>query len=206
MLLDLGIRAHLTMLYSEPQRHYHNLEHVFHLIREYRALEEHDSSPLGGLDPKNKMALEFAIWFHDCVYDPKAPRHQNESDSANLAFSTLWAQGDIYRQIATNVADIILATQEHFDAPMNNATINVFLDLDLCILGADKDTYKKYAENIRKEYSHVSRKDYIEGRTKLLKNWNSRPQLFRTVYFVNKYEKAARENIQWEINNLSSWV
>lgn len=58
--------------YTEPQRHYHTLRHLDEmlLLLDARAA-----------NVDNKIVIELAVWFHDCVYDPVkgAPYNENES-------------------------------------------------------------------------------------------------------------------------------
>ena len=76
------------------------------------------------------------------------------------------------------------------------------MDIDLSILGEDKNTYEKYEENIRKEYIHVPKAMYKLGRKKLLKKFLAQERLFQTDIFFEKYEEQARVNIEWAINKL----
>ncbi len=71
VFLDLEAR------YSEEGRAYHNLAHIAHCLDELRCY------PGGGVDIG---AVEFALWFHDAVYDPRAK--DNEGRSAGLASET----------------------------------------------------------------------------------------------------------------------
>ena len=63
--------------YNEPHRHYHTMNHV------YSCLNLLDGLPVTG-KPKTS---EFAIWFHDVIYDSAS--QTNEIESATLAFNWL---------------------------------------------------------------------------------------------------------------------
>jgi predicted metal-dependent HD superfamily phosphohydrolase len=78
----------------------------------------------------------------------------------------------------------------------------VFLDLDLSILGASEDDYDDYTKLIREEYSCYSAEEYRNGRIKVLKGFLNRERLYFTDYFHKKYEVRARENIEREIKSL----
>jgi predicted metal-dependent HD superfamily phosphohydrolase len=41
---------------------------------------------------------------------------------------------------------------------------DIFLDMDLSILGSDENMYTIYSTFIRKEYSHINDQDYKLGR------------------------------------------
>lgn len=204
--LPLDVRANLTVLYGEPQRHYHNLSHVQHCIREYETLE--DSQKLDGMPSFCLEAMELAIWFHDCVYDPKRPHGLNELESAKICRQT--TNSFVSFEAKMFASEIIEQTISHMQPldvldPQQKACMEYFLDIDLSIFGSTTD-YKTYAENIRKEYNFVPKDIYVNKRTEILKMFLSSPKIFRSEYFHNKYEVTARRNIQWEIDNLSSLV
>lgn len=80
--------------------------------------------------------------------------------------------------------------------------VDVFLDLDLSILGAAEDEYDNYASQIRKEYEQYSWEQYCRGRTAVLESFLGRKRLFFSDYFHGKYEEYAKENISRELQNL----
>lgn len=203
MSFPLVFRSQLTTLYCEPHRHYHNLAHIQHCWREwtdYMEWEQREEELTG----KEQMIIEYAIWFHDAIYDPYAHTGQNEKESAELAANELWKLGDIYRDIHIDVYNMIMLTANHEDA--ETLAQKVFLDIDLAILGARPELYDRYAENIRKEYSLVEQKQYAHGRTRILQGILKFDRIYHTTYFHQKYEAQARENIQKEITQLSLWL
>jgi len=78
----------------------------------------------------------------------------------------------------------------------------VFLDLDLSILGASEDDYNGYMEQIREEFKHYSEAEYRDGRIKVMQGFLNRERLYFSDYFYSKYEVRARENIEREIKSL----
>jgi predicted metal-dependent HD superfamily phosphohydrolase len=177
--------AHFSLLddlltrHSEPQRHYHNLLHL---------------STLFSLLPA-KPHLEFAIWFHDAIYDPT--RTDNEAKSAHLAEQSLKRLG-IDPELIQAVVDIILATQSH---QSNDPDTALFLDADLSILGADRKTYKAYAQAIRDEYAWVPEALFRERRAQVLQKFLSRQRIYQTPAFA-MLEQPARENLRHELQTL----
>ena len=79
----------LTHRYSEPHRHYHTRRHIADCLAEFDVVRFNASRP---------EAVEFALWFHDAVYNPKAT--DNEEQSAALAKVFLEAAGDWSSQTA----------------------------------------------------------------------------------------------------------
>lgn len=64
------------------------------------------------------------------------------------------------------------------------------------------DKYLQYAQAIRKEYSHLSDRDYQLGRKKFLIQFLAKTRIYYTDYFYQWLELTARNNLQTEINRL----
>ena len=176
----------LRRLYSEPDRHYHNLAHIH--------------ACLGWLDKVANIAddavsLEFAIWFHDAIYDTHAG--DNEAQSADFAGSSLVAPVRVDR-----VRDLILATQ-HREIFEGDAAL--ICDIDLAILGASPDAYQAYRRQIREEYRWAPDADFSAGRIQVLRHFLARPAIFVTAPF-RALEAPARANLEAEIRALSGGV
>ena len=54
-------------------------------------------------------------------------------------------------------------------------------------------------DSIRKEYEWVEKEFYKQERTKVLQKFLERDRIYFTKEIFDKYEKQARENIQFEI-------
>ena len=119
---------------------------------------------------------ELAAWFHDAIYD--TTRHDNEARSAELAVDALRAL--------------------RFD----EATIAA--DADLSILGSDAARYDEYARQIREEYAWVPEAVYRTERAKVLAHFAERPAIYFTSELRERFEGAARMNIERETESLRS--
>jgi predicted metal-dependent HD superfamily phosphohydrolase len=82
--------------------------------------------------------------------------------------------------------------------------MNIFLDLDLLILGMEREQYVKYAKNIRKEYDFVPDDIYAKERKIILNQYLNSQFIFKTKNFRDLFEKQARNNIKFEIDNILS--
>jgi predicted metal-dependent HD superfamily phosphohydrolase len=180
----------LVTAYSKPDRHYHNLDHIHHLLT---ILARFDRGKL-----RDPMAIFLAIWFHDFVYDPQA--QDNEIQSAQAARELLTNLG-VSIDLILHVEQLILATQGHQVNP-EDFDRSVFLDADLAILGADPDSYQVYARSIRREYSWVSDSAYQAGRIQVLETFLQRDRLYYTDLLFTELELQARLNMEGEISVL----
>ncbi len=169
----------LSSHYMDKNRYYHNLEHI-HAI--FQALENIDLS----------HALEFAIFYHDVIYDVKSAK--NEELSALFCQKAL-TKLSVPKDIITKTTNIILDTKTH--TPTTDDSIYM-IDADLSIFSTDSRTYQKLSKQIRKEYAMYDDATYTKGRIKVLKSFLDKEKIFISKEF-NKHENKARQNIQNEI-------
>ncbi|QCK17079.1 HD domain-containing protein [Mangrovivirga cuniculi] len=173
--------------YTSGSRYYHTLEHLSNMINEMENVES---------EIQNKDALLFSIYYHDIIY--KATKGNNEHQSA-LLFKRRVSKTS-FPHIAECIAQIE-ATKEH--KLSSDKDTNILLDLDLSILGASPEEYKRYCQNVRKEYWIYPNFIYKKGRKKALKHILELDPIYKTEYFKDKYEARAKENLKDELSQLS---
>ena len=179
--------------YTNENRHYHNLEHLLELFIQADKFR----SKIKDFD-----TLELSIWYHDIIY--QCLRKDNEEKSALFAKYRLEAI-NYPRQKLVRCYEQINATKKHeLTKESNDLDTALFLDFDLVILGKDWVTYEKYFQQIRKEYSIFPAFLYNRGRKKVIRQLLDRPQLYKTNYYVEHYEKTARINLQRELDFISA--
>lgn len=174
--------------YSEKGRYYHNLEHLENMFSELDIVK-------GKIE--NLAAISFSVFYHDVIYD--AASKTNEEQSAEFAQLGLKKLG-IDQNSIEKISEQISATKVHQQSSDNDT--NYLLDADLSILGKSLKSYMDYTKKIRKEYSIYPDLLYKPGRKKVLKHFLELKNIFKTEDFREKYENQARENIQFEIDNL----
>lgn len=142
--------------------------------------------------------IEVALWFHDAVY--RTFRKDNELQSAVWANDFLEANG-AKRDCADRVRALVMATA-HLDAEVaGDAALTV--DIDLSILGASAAVYDEFEVNVRKEYWWVPARRYASARTNILRTFLSRRTIYHTTRFRDRYEAAARVNMERAIRALA---
>jgi len=169
--------------HSEPIRYYHTLEHLEHI---YKELGPFELNPL----------LEFAIFYHDIVYDVK--QNDNEEISALYAMKYLKLLG-VNQTLKDEIFVLIIETKTH---TASNEKNKLFLDADLSILGSNEKNYEKYIQNVRKEYDIYDDATYFTGRKKVLEMFLEKERIYESKYFHELYEKQAHENLEQEIKRL----
>jgi predicted metal-dependent HD superfamily phosphohydrolase len=185
---DLGtdeVRAdvfdQLYAAYTAPDRHYHDIRHIEHCLREFDAVRSLADNP---------RAIELAIWFHDVIYDGR--RQDNEEKSADFGevhLRELGAPADLCR----DVRELILLTRHDRTPPTVDGKLIV--DIDLSSLGIAPEAFDANGESIRREYPHVTDADFRRGRAAQLGRFLDRPLIYYTDHFRDRYERAARANL-----------
>jgi predicted metal-dependent HD superfamily phosphohydrolase len=175
----------MSAAYGNPSRAYHNLDHIADCLLQF---DEH--SHLAS-DP---VALEFAIWFHDIVYDARAADNEERSAAAAERFLSATIFG-------RSVGDLIRATKHHVAPGTPDAAL--LCDIDLSILGRSPGEYDAYARAIRQEYSWVPLAEYVKGRIRVLESFLGRPSIFALEDLEGSLGESARANLLREIGRLA---
>lgn len=181
--------------YSEPHRHYHNLGHITHMVRE-----------LLPILPLLKYPDE-AMWTaidHDVHLVPFADGRvvtDNEHRSALFAIGTLTRGGarhEVHSRIATKIRET------NHKSSVTDRDTQYIVDADMAILGQPWREYSRYAfQGIMREFTDcgVPMREYLVGRSQFLTELRDR-HIYYTTHFSNLYEDAAHINIARELGIL----
>lgn len=200
----LDIYAKLKPMYDGPERLYHNWFHIVACLNELYEIKKNMSE-------EDFIVLFFSILFHDAIYNSKAKSWENERNSAILSeeiLKELWFNLTLIKKVSRLID--ITATHE---INWKDILWAYMVDIDLSILWKSWDIYYGginsiklgYMRAIRSEYSCYTEEEYIKWRLVFLRGkvWKS---IFKTPYFIEKYEDQAQENMQKEIAMLESAI
>lgn len=157
-LKEYHIKADLNMIldiWNEPNRHWHNQNHLFDLLEQINRDFDH-----GLISLTEKKKLQMVALFHDIVYDPS--RTDNEEKSAEFMVSICED-----KEILKDIYQAILDTKTHQSSSPLSEKFNKY---DMNIVERDYDSLLEWEEGIRKEYSLYSDEQYKEGRVKFLES------------------------------------
>ncbi|MFK4223921.1 hypothetical protein [Streptomyces sp. NPDC019890] len=180
----------LLARWSEPQRHYHTVDHLTAVLNHIDVLEEHAADP---------DLVRLAAWFHDAVYLPD--RSENEERSAHLAERAL-AEAGLAPAATAEVARLVRLTVTHAPAA-DDLNGQVLCDADLAILAAPPEPYAAYTAAVREEYAFVPDDAFRAGRAAVLRQLLGLPRLFRTPHGEREWESRARHNLATELKLLA---
>ena len=185
---NLNTYSELLSCYRQKHRFYHNESHIDAVLKYYE-----ESKQLAN----NCTAVEVALWFHDAIYKPYSS--SNELKSANWALNFLKEQknDDTFSE---NVHSLIMATLHNTNPKGNDEQLIV--DIDLSILGSQKEVYAQFEKNIREEYKFVPNILYKKKRKEILSGFLKRERIYMHDFFHEKLEDLARVNIVNTIEKL----
>ncbi|HEY8696806.1 MAG TPA: hypothetical protein VIM02_04255 [Rhizomicrobium sp.] len=173
----------LVARYSEPHRAYHTVQHLEECLAWFDSARWAIASP--GL-------VALAILYHDAIYDTHA--RDNEERSADLVCGLLEEYTTVGDETQAPLRELILATRHNALPQPGDAEIVV--DIDLAILGAARQRFDEYEQQVRREYDWVAEPDFRRGRADILRQFLARPKIYSTALFRERLESAARENLQ----------
>lgn len=188
LMSSFGVADHpemferITKAYGEPHRHYHTAAHIDACLGEFDSVR---SLARSGAE------VEAALWFHDVIYDTAAS--DNELQSAEMA-SRFLASSGVSSASCDRVYSHILATA-HKGKPVDDDA-RLVVDIDLSILGQDELVYDQFERAVREEYKWVPWFLYRRKRTEILRGFLARESIYDTEPFRQRYESAARSNLE----------
>ena len=181
--------ADLLRRYGDPRRRYHDVRHLSEVLDgvDELAAHAHDAD-----------VVRLAAWFHDAVYDVRAPAGASETASADLAASVLSA---LDHPGVDEVVRLVRLTATHAPAA-DDADGQVLCDADLRVLGADAARYAEYARDVRAEYAHVPDADFAAGRAAVMGALLAHDRLYATAAAHERWEARGRANVTAELARL----
>lgn len=188
------IEESLRAAYGQKHRKYHTMAHIDDLLKEAEKFAF-----------ENKRAVLAAILFHDVFLDPGrySPAFNgpsNEKVSADIAVSTL-AEGGVDIVTTYRAKDLILMTEKH-EVPKGDTEAQLFIDMDMSIIGASHRRYAEYAAHNALECLTVfTPEQYLAGRMAFLTKAIERGNIFKSVHYAER-EQQAGKNMTWELAHL----
>jgi len=171
-------------------RRYHDTTHLAACIRAARELRNELGSP---------EAVAWALWFHDAVYWPW--HHDNEERSADWARSAAQSLG-LSADFGDRVHALVMVTAHGRVPAPSDRDAEWLVDIDLGVLGQPRDAYERYAADVRREYFWVPGGLWRRGRAAVLQQFLDQPSVYRTTWFRDRFEAAARDNLRHELSQL----
>ena len=186
-----ALRDDLLAAYADPARGYHDTRHLHEVLTRLEEL-----AAAGAV--ATPLAVGLAAWFHDGVYDGERDAEERSASWAERALA-----GVVADDVVAEVARLVRLTETHLpedDDPGGGA----LSDADLAILAAEPGRYAEYVAAVRREYAHLDEDVFRDGRARVLRGLADKPHLFHTAYARERWEAAARANLQRELVELEA--
>jgi predicted metal-dependent HD superfamily phosphohydrolase len=184
-----GLRDQLLAAYGGAERGYHDRRHLAEV------LERLDELAAAGVRHQPR-AVRLAAWFHDAVYDERPDPEERSAQWAERALTGLLDEDEV-----AEVARLVRLTEHHRPDPadVNGSALS---DADLAVLASPAERYRRYVEDVRREYAAVPEAEFRRGRAAVLRALVDQDRLFRTAYAQEHWEAAARHNVMDELAEL----
>lgn len=182
----------LDAMYHHPPRAYHNLDHIRACLRHFDPNDLPDTAIATSAE-----TVRFAIFLHDCVYDSRRP--DNEARSAGIAAMLARDMGLPAATIEA-VRRLTMATT-HKGEPADALEASI-RDIDLASLAAEPSVFDANTRAIRQEYAWASDEKWRAGRAAFFRDMLARPRTYFTQVFHDRYEQAARANLERALKEL----
>lgn len=184
-----GLRDSLLAAYGDPERGYHDLDHL-------RAVLTNLDELAGAGTAYDDLPVRLAAWFHDAVYDGERDAEERSAAWAEEALPDLVDDGTV-----AEVARLVRVT-EHHHPEEDDANGCALSDADLAILAAPREQYDAYVAAVRTEYDDLPDEVFNDGRAEVLRSLADKPRLFHTDHARTSWERPARDNLERELSGL----
>lgn len=190
----------LKRQYINNKRFYHDIRHIMFTLELYDIIKTEIK------DVEKRMAMQWALIYHDIIYMPERGDDFNIPESIDVA---LYSLSDArLAKFSGLVKEYIMATH-HFNLMQNesermslNKESKYISDIDLFGFTLQQSQVFDNTDNIRKEFSHLSVSEFNAGQSKFLQNILNLKSIYLTQFF-GKFESIARTNIENLIKHYS---
>ncbi len=185
------LREAVAAAYGDPSRGYHDTRHLSEVLDRLDELAGHGAA-------YDATPVLLAAWFHDAVYDGERDAEERSAAWAEDALASVAPA-----PVVSEVARLVRLTETHSpdDGDANGCALS---DADLGILAAPRERYDEYVTAVRREYAHLDDTVFDAGRADVLRTLAAKPHLFHTAYARERWEQAARANLERELASLGA--
>ena len=171
----------LVEMYSQGWRSYHNLNHI--------------SSSLDYLEACKSQAvfadaIEFAIWFHDCIFEVGAADKEARSRDWGVA----QASAHLPPALILAVDRLIMDTCHHCVPDTEDGKL--IADIDLTSFALPWDEYLRDSIAVRGELAYRDETHALAEKVRFLDNLIKDDQIFYSRFYLKYFEQKAQQNVR----------
>jgi len=183
----------LKRQYINNKRFYHNISHITFTLELYDIIKTEIK------DVEKRIAMQWALIYHDIIYMAERGDDFNIKLSIDSALYSL--DDDRLQNFSNLVKEYIMATH-HFKLMANenermalSTEAKHISDIDLYAFALHYSTVKTNTIHVRKEFSHLTDKEFYVGQAEFMKKILNLRCIYLTKFF-GKFEQTARNNIE----------
>lgn len=179
--------------WSGQERHHHGLKHLVKVLTVVDEIAQETHHP---------DLVRLAAWYHGVVFsvdERRAYRRaagEDEAASADVAEVELAGLG-VPADAVARVGELIRRLRGH-DCDTRDIDQLALVDAHLAILAKSPQDYRAYRETVRREYSHLPPRHYLQARIAIVDRLLARRRIFGSPMCVT-WEEPARENLTSEL-------
>jgi predicted metal-dependent HD superfamily phosphohydrolase len=183
----------LKRQYLHRNRFYHDIRHIMLTLELYDIIKSEIH------EVEKRMAMQFALIYHDIIYMSERGDDFNIQLSIDAALYSL--SDDRVSKFAKLVEEYIMATHHTMfiddENTRNHFSIEAkyISDMDLYAFALPYEQVYENTQNVRKEFSHLTDDEFSHGQKKFLEKMLKLKNIYLTKFF-GKFEKTARKNIE----------
>ena len=179
--------------YMSKSRLYHNIRHITFTLELYDIIRQDIK------DVEKRMAMQFALIYHDIIYIPERGDTFNIKESIGTAEYSL--SGDSLLDFRLLVKKYIMATDHN--RLINDIRTRNFMskeekyisDMDLYSFALPMHMIHINSSRIRTEFEYLSDEEFNKGNTEFLQSVLNLKDIYLTKFF-GKFTEIARKNIE----------
>ncbi len=198
--LDVEARD-LVARWSDPNRHVHTTRHLIDILAylDELAVNTHDPD-----------VLRIAAWYHGAFLSSAIIAHIDDSDPTAACHSCCTQTGErlaplgVSEDVIARVKELITYLVTH-EAPLDDLDAQALVDANLAHLADSPQSYKKYREELREEFSWLNDIVFLRARRRIVRRLLARENVFSTPR-AKEWEEHARANLSVELAKLNDEI
>lgn len=182
--------------WCEKRRHFHNVHHLASILQHLDDLASSCHDP---------ELVRIAAWYHGIVFNDSLEAVSRRLGGEDAKASAEFAGHDLKQlgvpgDTVDRIQDLILKMTRGAKVS-DDVDAQVLRDAEFSILAAIPQEYREYRKAVRREYAHITERNYVIARINVVHRILSRPAIFVSPFGV-PWESQARQNLEGEMTRL----
>lgn len=188
--------ASLLERWCEKRRHFHNADHLASILQHLDDLSSACHDP---------ELVRVAAWYHGVIFNDSLEAVSRRLGGEDAAASAEYAGHELKQlgvpvEVVERIQDLILKMTRGAKVD-DDIDAQVLRDAEFSILSSIPQEYREYRKAVRREYSHITERNYVIARINVVHRILSRNAIFVSPMGAG-WEASARQNLEAEMSRL----